>query len=125
MKQTRMVYLVMLFVFPMSACVQATKKQTVHFSVDSSQELNVNTISVRGSVPPLKWNKDFFLHDNDQDSIYTGTIVFDIPYDYVNIKFVKNEGEFELKDQPNRQLVFDKSLTTNYSATFNKTNDGN
>ena len=103
----------------MGSCVQKTKQQTVHFSVDARAEENVKKISVRGSVPPLNWNTNFELTDTDQDSIYTGTIIFDIPYDYVNLKFVKNDNEFELQDKPNRSVKFDQSLTTNYSATFN------
>jgi len=88
--------------------------------VDARNEIDVSTMGVRGSVPPLNWKSNYKLKDDDLDSIYTGTIVIEIPYDYVNIKFVKNDEEFELKDQPNRKLFFDKSFTTNYSATFDE-----
>jgi hypothetical protein len=82
----------------------------------------VSSISVRGSLAPLSWNSNFELKDENSDSIYTGTLVFDIPYDYVNIKFVKNENEFELQDQPNRQINFDQSLITYYKAIFDQSN---
>ena len=106
----------------MLSCVQATKKQTVHFEVDARQEADLSSISVRGSLAPLNWNDNFELSDEDQDSIYTGSITFDIPYDYVNIKFVKNAEQFELDNQDNRKLVFDKSQTTTYQAIFNQPN---
>lgn len=106
----------------MPSCVQATKKQTIHFEVDVRQEADLSSISVRGSLAPLNCNDNFELSDEDQDSIYTGSITFDIPYDYVNIKFVKNAEQFELDNQDNRKLVFDKSQTTTYQAIFNQSN---
>ena len=56
--------------------------------------------------------------DEDNDSIYTGSIVFDIPYDVVEIKFVKNEDQFELNDLPNRNLHFDDNQDTKYKVKF-------
>ncbi len=100
------------------SCVQPTKKQRVEFTVDARELSDVNTISVRGSVPPLSWNQNYELEDNNHDSIYTGTIVFDIPYNFVEIKFVKNENQFELNNQPNRKVVFDESQNTHFNAKF-------
>ena len=114
-------FLIAFFAFTLFSCVQPTNKQIVHFSVDARNELDVSAIGVRGSVPPLNWKSNYELKDDDLDSIYTGTILIEIPYDYMNIKFVKNNDEFELKDQPNRKLIFDKSMTTNYSVSFNQT----
>lgn len=104
----------------LTSCVQETKKQTVTFFVDAKGQENLNTISVRGSLPPLSWNQNFELNDADRDSIYTGSIVLDIPYDTIEIKFVKNDEEFELNNEPNRLLRFDSSQNTIYKATFDK-----
>lgn len=103
-----------------SSCVQRTKKQKVDFFVDARDIKNVNSIGVRGSTPPLNWNQNFELKDDNNDSIYTGTIVFDIPYDFVELKLVKNEDQFELNNQPNRRLIFDKSGDTKYQLKFDK-----
>ena len=104
----------------LTSCVQETKKQTVTFFVDAKGQENLNAISVRGSLPPLSWNQNFELNDADRDSIYTGSIVLDIPYDTIEIKFVKNDEEFELNNEPNRLLRFDSSQNTIYKATFDK-----
>lgn len=112
-----------LFVFLsliISSCVQRTKEQKVDFFVDARDIENVNSIGVRGSKPPLNWNQNFELKDDNNDSIYTGTIVFDIPYDFVELKLVKNEDQFELNNQPNRKLIFDKSGDTEYQVIFDK-----
>jgi hypothetical protein len=101
-----------------ASCVQETKKQHVEFFVDAKGVENVNSISVRGSLPPLSWNQNYELKDEDNDSIYTGSIVFDIPYDVVEIKFVKNEDQFELNDLPNRNLHFDDNQDTKYKVKF-------
>lgn len=101
-----------------ASCVQKTKKQQVEFFVDARGVDNMNSISVRGSIPPLSWNQNYELKDADNDSIYTGSVVFDIPYDLVEIKFVKNEEQFELKNQPNRSLRFDDDQNTKYNAKF-------
>jgi len=103
-----------------SSCVQRTKEQKVDFFVDARNIENVNSIGVRGSTPPLNWNQNFELKDDNNDSIYTGTIVFDIPYDFVELKLVKNEDQFELNNQPNRRLIFDKSGKTKYQLKFDQ-----
>jgi hypothetical protein len=112
-----------LFIFTtllISSCVQKTKKQKVEFFVDVRDIENVNSIGVRGSTPPLNWNQNFELKDDNNDSIYTGTIIFEIPYDFVELKLVKNEDQFELNNQPNRKLLFDKSGDTKYQVKFDK-----
>lgn len=102
------------------SCVQKTKKQKVEFMVDVRDIENVNSIGVRGSTPPLNWDQNFELKDDNNDSIYTGKIVFDIPYDFVELKLVKNQDEFELNNQPNRRLLFAKSGDTKYQIKFDK-----
>ena len=114
LKGTFFIYLALII----SSCVQKTKKQKVDFFVDVREIENVTSIGVRGSTPPLNWNQNFELKDDNNDSIYTGTIVFDIPYDFVELKFVKNEDQFELNNQPNRMLLFDRSGNTKYQIKF-------
>ena len=78
------------------SCVQPTKEQVVNFKVDMKDQRQVWSVGVRGSLPPLSWNEDIELKDNDGDSMYTGQVTLDIPYDFVELKFVKNGGDFEL-----------------------------
>jgi hypothetical protein len=55
-------------------------KKTVTFKVDMSGELkNVEepgSIGIRGSVPPLSWNKTYPMTDKNNDGIYEATITF-------------------------------------------------
>ena len=88
--------------------------------MDVSGIQDIQAIGVRGALPPLNWNQDFNLTDEDQDMIYTSQIVIDNPYKFVELKFVKNGGEYELDGQPNRRVYFDESKTTEYRATFDK-----
>ena len=105
-----------------SSCVQETKKQTVYFSVDAREIEDVQTIGVRGSIEPfLSWNQStLMLTDNDNDSIYTGELVLDIPFSSVEVKFIKNEEIMELEGKGNRELVFEESGTTEFEAVFDE-----
>lgn len=113
-------FLFLLTVLLLSACVQKTKKQEVTFYVDAKEFTAVTSMSVRGQLSPLSWRKNYQLEDVDKDSVYSAKIIFDIPYDFVEFKFVKNTNDFELKDQPNRRVYFDKSGKTEYRAIFNQ-----
>ena len=120
MKIVSNVLFFLLIITLLSSCVQPTKKQKVNFRVDANGIDNVQSIGVRGAVPPLNWNKSFLLEDPNRDLIYTGTLEFDLPYDFVELKFVKNSSDFELEGKDNRKLYFDKSQTTNFTVRFNE-----
>ena len=104
----------------LSSCVQKTKNQVIHISVDTRGASELNSLEVRGGLPPLSWKEGLILTDSDSNGIYTGTVTLDIPYKYVELKFVKNGDIYELEGQPNRQVYFDEDGKTNYEATFNK-----
>ena len=105
----------------LTSCVQKTYKQEVRFEVDARHLNEIQSIGVRGGLPPLSWNEDFLLSDPNKDSVFTGTITLDLPYDYVEVKFVKNGSEYELNGLPNRKLYFDPSKVTIFSAQFDRT----
>ena len=55
-----------------------------------------------------------------KDSIYTATVQTMTAYKFGEIKFVV-DGDWELKEQPNRRVNFnEKSDTTYLNATFDK-----
>lgn len=110
----------LLMIFSLSACVQKTKKQEVTFYVNAKDVTEITSMNIRGQLPPLSWRKNYELIDTNKDSIYTAKIVFDVPYDFVEFKFVKNTNDYELKDQSNRRVYFDKSGKTEYKAIFNQ-----
>lgn len=123
MNQIRPIYLTALVVILMmtiNACVQKTYKRTVIFQVDTRKEADVQSLSVRGQMPPLNWNDNVDLSDADEDSIYTGEITFDTPYDFVELKFVKNGNSFELNDRPNRHVYFDGKERIEFNVVYDQ-----
>ncbi len=110
-----------LFCFFISSCVQESYNQTVTVILDASGIKNIKTVGVRGEGKPLSWDEDFEMKPLIKDSLYTATFSGKTGYLFAEIKFVVN-GEFELKDQNNRRVVFDKSRKTIYKAKFNTIN---
>ena len=102
-----------------SSCVQKSYDQEVQLIVDVSGIPNIKTVGVRGENRPLSWDEDFEMKPIVKDSIYTATLKSKTGLLFTEIKFVVN-GEFELKDKPNRRVIFDKSQKTIYKAKFNK-----
>jgi hypothetical protein len=118
MKKVNFLYFV-LFCFLITSCVQESYNQTVTVILDASGIKDIKTVGVRGEVKPLSWDEDFEMKPLIKDSLYTATFTGKTGYLFAEIKFVVN-GEFELKDQDNRRVYFDKSRKTIYKATFNK-----
>ena len=117
MKNTTLLFALLVM---LAACVQSTRKRTIVFAVDARQQENLRSIAVRGGMGALSWENNMYLDDADGDKIYTGTVTVDIPYDAIELKFVKNENEFELMDKPNRQIVFGNNDTVVVRAVFDK-----
>lgn len=119
MKATiRYTFVIISVLLLLTSCVQKTKEQTILFEVDTSHQKDIISLEIRGGLTPLSWKKGIQLDDADGDGIYTGSVTLDVPYDYVELKFVKNETEYELKGQPNRKVYFDKSGTTTYTTRY-------
>ena len=74
-------------------------------------------MGIRGQGKPLSWDNDFELKPVVKDSLYTATITAVTGYKFAEIKFTVN-GDFELKEQPNRRVVFSDKDTTYYNAIF-------
>ena len=103
-----------------TSCVQKSYKRTVTFTVDVSKVKNIKSVGIRGEKP-LDWNYDTEMTVVKKDSLYKATVTFETGYKFVEMKFTVN-GDYELKDQPNRKIVFATDGETNYNAVFDKVN---
>ena len=103
------------------SCVQKSYYQTITVLLDVSKIPNIKSVGVRGNDNPLSWREDFAMKPLVKDSLYTATFSGKTGLLFTEIKFVVN-GEFELTDQDNRRVFFNKSRKTIYKATFNKFN---
>jgi hypothetical protein len=105
----------------LSSCVQKSYEQTVELQLNVSGIKNIKTVGVRGEHKPLSWDNDLEMKPIEKDSLYTVTISGKTGYTFEELKFTVN-GEFELKEKPNRRVNFDASRKTVYKAKFNVVN---
>lgn len=116
MKNYKIIAALILFCFA-SSCVQKSYKKTVVVTLTVPNMRDIKTVGIRGEGKPLSWDSDFEMKPIIKDSIYTASATVVTGYKFAEIKFVVN-GEFELKDKPNRRVVFSTKDTTYYNAVF-------
>lgn len=110
--------------FLFASCVQEEHEKSVTFSVDMNGIENVGDVGIRGDFTDPNWRQTVPLTDEDGDGIYSTTITQKTAIYGIEFKFVNQGSDFELKDQPNRELVFEyKPETIEYIATFNNNKD--
>lgn len=109
-----MVFLFLGFAF---GCVQKSYKKTVVVTLTIQNMHDIKTVGIRGEGNPLSWQSDFEMKPIIKDSVYTASVSAVTGYKFAEIKFTVN-GEFELKDKPNRRVVFSDKDTTYYNAVF-------
>jgi hypothetical protein len=102
-----------------TSCVQKTYKKTVVLTLTVPAIKNIKTVGIRGEGKPLSWDADIEMQPIVKDSIYTAAITVVTGYKFGEIKFTVN-GEFELKERPNRRVVFSDKDTTYYNAVFDQ-----
>jgi hypothetical protein len=107
------------FLFLVAGCVQKTYKKTVVVTLSLPNKKEVKTVGIRGEGKPLSWDADLEMQPIVKDSLYTTTITAVTGYKFGEIKFTVNGG-FELKEQPNRRVVFSDKDTTYYNAIFDQ-----
>ena len=110
--------LISLLLLSMASCVQKSYKKTVVFTLKIPNIKDIKNTGIRGKGKPLSWDNDFEMKTVVKDSLYTATITTVTGYKFAEIKFTVN-GDFELKHQPNRRVVFSDKDTTYYNAVFN------
>ena len=110
--------LISLLILSASSCVQKAYKKTVVINLTVHNIKDIKTVGIRGNGKPLSWDADFEMNTVVKDSFYTAIASTLTGYKFAEIKFTVN-GEFELKEQPNRRIVFSEGDTTYYNAVFN------
>ena len=107
-----------IFLFVANGCVQKSYRKTAVVTLTVANIKDIKSVGIRGNGKPLSWDYDFEMKPVIKDSLYTATITTVTGYKFVEIKFTVN-GEFELKEQPNRRVAFSDNDTTYYQAKFN------
>ncbi len=102
-----------------ASCVQKSYTKTVVVTLAVPDIKDIKSVGIRGQGKPLSWETDYEMKPVVKDSLYTATITAVTAYKFAEIKFTVN-GDFELKEQPNRRVVFSDKDTTYYNAVFNK-----
>ena len=107
-----------LFFCMVNGCVQKPYKKIAIITLSVSNIKNIISVGIRGNGKPLSWDKDFEMKEVVKDSLYAASVTTVTGYKFAEIKFTVN-GDFELKEQPNRRVVFSDKDTTYYNAIFN------
>jgi hypothetical protein len=113
------IILISLLLISLAGCVQKSYKKTVVVILTVPGIKDIKTVGIRGQGKPLSWDTDYEMKTVVKDSLYTATISAVTGYRFAEIKFTVN-GDFELKEKPNRRVMFAEGDTTFYNATFDK-----
>ena len=114
--------LIILITFAFTNCVQKEYEKKVTFIVDANGVENIESLGIRGDFLPNKWRKSYPLTDKNKDGIYEVTFNEKTAVYGITFKFVKNGVDYELKDEENRQIVFEyKPEIIVYKTKFNNT----
>ncbi len=110
-------YLLLVTVFLCISCVQKTYKRIIVLTLDTNGFKDIEKVGIRGNDAPLNWNSDYEMILTN-DSLYKAIVTIETGYKSTMVKFSINDV-FELKNKPNREIVFSEKDTTYYKATFN------
>ena len=111
------IILISLLLLSLTSCVQKSYTKTVVITLKVSNSKDIKSVGIRGQGKPLSWDNDVEMNPVVKDSLYTATITGVTGYKFAEIKFTVN-GDFELKEQPNRRVIFNDKDTTYYNALF-------
>ena len=103
-----------------ASCVQETHTKKVTFFIDMNGTENVKSVGIRGNFLPNQWRETVAMTDKDNDGIYQISFTEKTAAYGIEFKFVKNDNQFELTDQGNREIIFEyQPETIEYKAIFN------
>ena len=111
--KNKLVLLMLFGTFVLNSCVQKAYRRVVVITLDVSKVKEVKWVGIRGEGKPLNWESDYPMQELVKDSLYQAIVETKTGYLFAEIKCTVN-GEFELKDQPNRRIVFDTTRDTTY-----------
>ncbi|TBN06640.1 hypothetical protein EYD45_01785 [Hyunsoonleella flava] len=104
----------------LASCVQDKHTKTITFKVNMSKENNIEKVGIRSGLTSPPWSKTIYLTDDDNDSVFEGTFIYENAQSTFGFKFVNQDSIYELKDQNNRLLKFEyKPESILYMAEFN------
>lgn len=107
-----------------ASCVQETHTKKVTFSIDMNGVENVKNVGIRGDFLPNQWRETVPMTDENGDGIYEISFSEKTAIYGIEFKFVKNNSEFELEGQGNREIIFEyQPEIIHYSAKFNDNNN--
>lgn len=116
MKSILFIICIALFLLP--ACVQKAYKKTIIITLEVKGKKDIETVGIRGGGGPLSWDEDYPLQAIVKDSLYGTTIEWVTGYSSGEVKFTVN-GDWELKEKPNRVVKLGKGAdTVYYKAVF-------
>lgn len=103
-----------------SSCVQETHQKVITFKIDMNAVENVANVGLKGNFTNPSWKQFIPMTDDNNDGVYEVTLTDTTAVNNIRFKFVNQNDQFELKNQPNRILNFEyKPETLTYEATFN------
>ena len=103
-----------------SSCVQKEFEKEITFLVDTNGIENIESLGIRGNFLPNRWSESVSLTDDDNDGVYEITFTEKTAYYNISFKFVKNGFDYELKEQDNREIIFEyKPENITYITKFN------
>jgi putative oxidoreductase len=111
------IILLCLLLLLIPGCVQKSYTKTVVLTLKVSDIKDIKSVGIRGEGKPLSWDNDYEMKQVVKDSLYSATVTAVTGYKFEEIKFTVN-GDFELKEQPDRRVVFSDKDTTYYHAVF-------
>ncbi|PTX61605.1 hypothetical protein C8N46_104248 [Kordia periserrulae] len=118
MKQFTIIF-VTLVLFTTVSCVQETHQKNITFKVDMNAVENVQNVGIKGNFTNPSWQKMIPLTDENNDGIYEVTIRRKTASNTVEFKFVNQNEQYELRNQPNRSLQLEyKPETISYETAF-------
>ena len=112
---------VLIIAINLLSCVQEEYNKTITFLVDTNGIENIKSLGIRGDFLPTRWSESIPMTDENNDGVYEITFKEKTAIYGISFKFVKNGFDYELKNQDNREIVFEyKPETIIYKTTFNK-----
>ncbi|PQJ80004.1 hypothetical protein BTO18_12855 [Polaribacter porphyrae] len=100
--------------------MQEEFEKKVTFIVDTNGIENITSLGIRGNFLPNQWRETVPLKDDDNDGVYEITFNEKTAVYGISFKFVQNGFDYELKNEENRQIVFEyKPETIVYKTKFN------
>ena len=109
----------LMLLLAVTSCVQPVFRKTITVYLKVKGKNNIESVGIRGNGKPLSWNADYPMSPVVKDSLYVARFTVVTGYKTGEIKFTVN-GDFELKNQPNRVVNFPETDSMVYRAVYDQ-----